>query len=144
MNTWKEEPIELPNLGVFQRSELIGVGRPQYVGELRTALGKCYTVFRDWDRYLDTESVIALIPRAQLVCEQMEALKLRATEAVISVFADDDSVEVNPDEFDASLEFSSETIIIHMVDKLGRFEEGYWPAVHFNPHFEVIKVSVES
>lgn len=143
MNSRKDDLVELPGLGQFRRSELFGTGKPVYIGEIMTTLGPCYTVFQDWQRFLDTESLIALIPRAQLAAQQMEALKLRATEAVISIFADSDSAPVNPDEFDASLEFSSETIIVHMIDLLGRFEEGYWPAVHFNSHFEVINVSLE-
>lgn len=148
MNIRKDELVELPGLGGFRRSEVFTpegdwVTWPEYTGEVITTLGKCYVVFRDWDRYLDTESVIGLLPRVDLVCQQMEPLKLRAAEAVVQVFADEEDAEVDPDEFEASLEFNLETTIVHMVDLMGRFEDGYWPAVHFNPHFEVINVTLE-
>ncbi|GAA4801213.1 hypothetical protein FRX94_00355 [Corynebacterium canis] len=148
MNIRKDELVELPGLGEFRRSEFFSpegdrISRPEYTGEVATALGKCYIVIRDWERYLDTESVSALIPRVQLVCQQLEALKLRAAETIVEIFAGEENAEVVPEEFDASLEFDSETIVLHMVDLMGRFEDGYWPAVHFNPHFEVINVTLE-
>lgn len=99
----------------------------------------------------DVDDVRTRLPRLRSVVADIDGIRRRASDAVITHFS-----EVTPrtDELDegaADLQLEAieasadDEIVLHFVDTCGRhFPDGYWPAAHLGPDDSVVAVTVES
>lgn len=96
------------------------------------------------------EEASVLLPRVRQIIADFEALRRRASDAVVTRFSqgepeqdelDDAASELAVDTIEAS---ADGTIVLHLTDGGDHFPEGYWPAVHLAADDSVVDVTVES
>lgn len=97
------------------------------------------------------EDAGARLPRMREVMADIESVRRRATDAVVTAFSTGDP---EPHELDEAasdliletLEASADgDVVLHLIDGCGtHFPEGYWPAVHIGADGAVVRVAVES
>ena len=97
----------------------------------------------------DVEAVSTLVPRAHAVVEDLDEIRRRASDAVITHFSDRTP---SPSELDEgaedlvldTLEITDDATVLHFTDSCGQhFPEGYWPAVHLGVDGSIGEVTVE-
>lgn len=142
--------IEDPELGTLSRAETTlddgdVVTHDWYSGAL-TIDGRELELMIDG---ADVDAVGALIPRVHAVIADLDGIRRRASEAIITHFSDRNPSPAELDEGAAdlvldTLEITDETTVLHFTDSCGRhFPEGYWPAVQLSADGQVGEVTVE-
>lgn len=143
--------IDDPHLGRLTRAE--------------TTLDDGDTVIHDWyagsiphgDHDLelvidgaDVADVEPLLPRARAVVTEIDSIRRRASDAILTHFSDGEPSAAERDEGAADLvldtiETTADQTVLHFTDSCGRhFPDGYWPAVHLDAEGNVVDVTVES
>lgn len=142
--------IEDPELGTLSRAETTlddgdVVTHDWYSGAL-TIDGHELELMIDG---ADTDAVGTLIPRAHSVVADLDEIRRRASDAIITHFSDG---EPSAAEFDQgagdlvldTLEITDDATVLHFSDSCGQhFPEGYWPAVHLGLDGTIGEVTVE-
>ncbi|MGX1794047.1 hypothetical protein ACWIDW_14005 [Microbacterium sp. NPDC055312] len=97
----------------------------------------------------DVDAVSTLVPRAHAVVEDLDEIRRRASDAVVTHFSDraPSATELDEGADDLvldTLEITDDATVLHFTDSCGRhFPEGYWPAVHLNVDGSIGEVTVE-
>lgn len=142
--------IEDPELGILSRAETTlddgdVVTHDWFSGAL-TIDGREIELMIDG---ADVEAVRTLVPRAHAVVEDLDEIRRRASDAVITHFSDSAPSTTELDEGAADLvldtvEITDDATVLHFTDSCGRhFPEGYWPAVHLGVDGSIGEVTVE-
>ena len=142
--------IEDPELGTLSRAETTlddgdVVTHDWYSGTL-TIDGRELELMIDG---ADADAAGALIPRARAIVADLDGVRRRASEAVITHFSDSEPspaeiAEGADDLVLDTLEITDDATVLHFTDSCGQhFPEGYWPAVHLDADGEVAEVTVE-
>lgn len=99
----------------------------------------------------DIDAVSALLPRIREMVADVDTVRRRASDAVVTRFSDGDPTRPELDDASAdlvleALEATADgDIVLHFVDTCGQhFPHGYWPAVHVDAAGEIIDVTVEA
>lgn len=143
--------IDDPDLGRLMRAE--------------TTLDDGDTVIHDWyassirlaDRDVDLiidgadpDEVQRLLPRARAVVTEIDSIRRRASDAILTHFSDTEPSRAELDDGADDLlldviETTSDTTVLHFTDACGQhFPAGYWPAAHLDADGNVTEVTVES
>lgn len=142
--------IEDPQLGTLSRAETTlddgdVVTHDWYSGAL-TIDGRELELMIDG---ADVDQVGSLIPRVHAVVADLDGIRRRASDAIITHFSDG---EPSPDELETgsadlvldTLEITDDATVLHFTDSCGRhFPDGYWPAVHLGLDGTIGEVTVE-
>jgi len=97
-----------------------------------------------------SEQVERLVPRTRAIVAELDSIRRRASDAIITRFSDG---EPTPAELDDgfndlvldTIEATVETTVLHFTDSCGQhFPEGFWPAVQLDETNSILEVSVES
>lgn len=144
--------IDDPSLGTLTRAttELTDgeiLTHDWFVGTLATAGGELELMIEG----TAVDEVSALLPRVREVIADLDSLRRRASDAVVTAFSqgeveqhelDDAASDLTLETVEAS---ADGTIVLHLIDSCEQhFPEGYWPAVHLAPDDTVVTVTVES
>ncbi|MDR6200664.1 hypothetical protein QE374_002573 [Microbacterium sp. SORGH_AS428] len=143
-----DESASLPSpWGVFSRDSVRSID-----GEIRVF--ERFSVAGDPHLTLETgdERVAAgLLARLEAFLARRALWERAATDAVVVEFSAEDPTQDELDEAAADLRaeqivvFPDAAVTVHLNDTCGQhFLDGYWPAVHFDSHDVVAKVTVES
>ncbi|MGF2947650.1 hypothetical protein [Microbacterium alcoholitolerans] len=98
----------------------------------------------------DPATIERLLPRARAVIAELDSIRRRATNAIITHFSDGEPTAGDLDEGAADLqldaiETTTDETVLHFTDSCGEhFPDGYWPAVHIDTEGGVAEVTVES
>ena len=127
--------IEDPQLGTLSRAETTlddgdVVTHDWYSGAL-TIDGRELELMIDG---ADVDQVGSLIPRVHAVVADLDGIRRRASDAIITHFSD----------VLDTLEITDDATVLHFTDSCGRhFPDGYWPAVHLGLDGTIGEVTVE-
>lgn len=97
----------------------------------------------------DVDAVGSLLPRAHAVVEDLDEIRRRASDAVITHFSDRTPSASELDEGAGdlvldTLEITGDATVLHFTDSCGQhFPEGYWPAVHLGVDGSIGEVTIE-
>ena len=142
--------IEDPQLGTLSRAETTlddgdVVAHDWYSGAL-TIDGRELELMIDG---ADVDQVGSLIPRVHAVVADLDGIRRRASDAIITHFSDGepslDELETGSDDLVLdTLEITDDATVLHFTDSCGRhFPDGYWPAVHLGLDGTIGEVTVE-
>ena len=143
--------IEDPELGTLSRAETTlddgdVVTHDWYSGALMIE-GRELELMIDG---ADATAVNALLPRAHAVIADLDGIRRRAADAIITHFSDREPTQTELDDgaddlvLD-TLEVTDEATVLHFTDSCGQhFPDGYWPAVQIDLADRIVEVTVES
>ena len=145
-------PIDDPELGVLTRAESTFDDGTVAVHDWYA--GSVSDGDADIELMVDgpeVDDVRSRLPRLRSVVADIDGIRRRASDAVITHFSDVEPEAHELDEGAADLRLeaieasSDDEIVLHFVDTCGQhFPEGYWPAAHLAADGTVAAVTVES
>ncbi|WP_336646282.1 hypothetical protein [Microbacterium sp. USHLN186] len=97
----------------------------------------------------DADSVSILIPRVHSLVDDLDAVRRRASDAVVTQFSESAPSHTDLDQAADDLvldtiEITDDSTVLHFTDSCGEhFPAGFWPAVHLKVNGEVAEVTVE-